>query len=208
KQEELWQSKESLLIRDLTNALKIIDQLRNEKERLEEQKDEKIKKLKAQLQKRKEEVEVQFFEEEFPPLGSSQVARPFMEAEIHHFGNATSSPKVRKITNQLYNVKVEFDIPDCSTFGTTAIIDTGASACCINKKVVPKEALEPLIDDVFFNGLNSRQQATHKIKQGNFLIEGNKFRIPIIYAFDMNDSNGIEMLIRANFLRSMKGGIR
>nr|GEY77865.1 TPA: orf y [Tanacetum cinerariifolium] len=40
------------------DALKTIDQLRIEKERLEEQKDEEIKKLKAQLQKRKEEVEV------------------------------------------------------------------------------------------------------------------------------------------------------
>nr|GEU59616.1 TPA: orf y [Tanacetum cinerariifolium] len=108
---------------------------------------------------------------------SSQIARPFMEAEIYHFGSTTTCPKVRKITNQLYNVKVEFDIPDCSAFGTTAIIDTGASACCINKKVVPKEALEPLTDDVFFNGLNSRH-------------------------------NGIKMLIGANFLRSMKGGIR
>nr|GEV27169.1 RNA-directed DNA polymerase [Tanacetum cinerariifolium] len=200
KQEELWQTERSLLVRDLTDALKIIDQLKAEQMKLEEIqfKNEEIKKLKAQLQERKEEVEVQFSEEEFPP----------MEAEIHHFGNATSSPKVRKVTNQLYNVKVEFDIPDCSTFGTTAIIDTRSSACCINKKVVPKEALEPLTDDVFFNGLNSRQQATHKIKQGNFLIEGNKFRIPLIYAFDMNDSNGIEMLIGADFLRSMKGGIR
>nr|GEW44778.1 ORFIII-like polyprotein [Tanacetum cinerariifolium] len=140
------ESKESLLIRDLTDALKTIYQLRIEKERLEEQKDEEIKKLKAQLQKRKEEVEV------------------------------------------------EFDIPDCSALGTTAIIDTRASVCCINKKVVPKEALEPLTDDVFFNGLNSRQRATHKIKQGYFLIEGNKFRIPLIYAFDMNDSNEIAEL--------------
>nr|GEZ99090.1 hypothetical protein MA16_Dca005406 [Tanacetum cinerariifolium] len=60
KQEELWQSKESLLERDLTDALKIIEQLRIEKEsleeqkdiekeRLEEQKDEEIRKLKAQL---------------------------------------------------------------------------------------------------------------------------------------------------------------
>nr|GEV02810.1 ORFIII-like polyprotein [Tanacetum cinerariifolium] len=157
--EKTEQSKESLLIRDLTYALKTLDQLRIEKERLEEQKNEEIKKLKTQLQK-KEEVEV------------------------------------------------EFDISDCSAFGTTAIIDTGALACCINKKVVPKEALEPLTDNVFFNGLNSRQQATHKIKQGYFLIEGYKFRIPLIYAFDMNDSNGIKMLIGANFLRSMKGGIQ
>ncbi|GJV63416.1 RNA-directed DNA polymerase [Tanacetum coccineum] len=33
------------------------------------------------------------------------------------------------------------------------------------------------------------QHATHRIKQGSFLIEGNKFKIPLIYAFDMNDSN-------------------
>ncbi|GJY36792.1 Orf y [Tanacetum coccineum] len=131
-----------------------------------------------------------------------------MEAEVHYSGNTTTAPKIRKITNQLYNVKVEFEIPNCPMFGTTAIIDTGASACCINKKVIPEDALEPLTQTVFFNGLNSRQQATHRIKQGSFLIEGNKFKIPLIYAFDMNDSNGIEMLIGANFLRSMKGGIR
>ncbi|GKB46079.1 Orf y [Tanacetum coccineum] len=78
----------------------------------------------------------------------------------------------------------------------------------VYKKVIPEEALKPLTQIVFFNGLNSRQQATHRIKQGSFLIEGNKFKIPLIYAFDMNDSNGIELLIGANFLRSMKGGIR
>ncbi|GJV73447.1 Orf y [Tanacetum coccineum] len=134
--------------------------------------------------------------------------QPCIETEVHYSGNATTSPKIRKITNQLYNVKVEFNIPNCTAFGTTAIIDTGASTCCINKKVITKEALEPLTYIVFFNGLNSRQQATHRIKQGYFLIEGNKFKIPLIYAFDMRDNNGIEMLIGANFLRSMKGGIR
>ncbi|GKA99542.1 hypothetical protein Tco_0827536, partial [Tanacetum coccineum] len=57
KNEEIWQSKESLLVRYLTDALKIIDQLRLEKERLEEQKDEEIRELKAQLQKKEEEAE-------------------------------------------------------------------------------------------------------------------------------------------------------
>ncbi|GKD59684.1 RNA-directed DNA polymerase, partial [Tanacetum coccineum] len=218
KKEEIWQLKESSLVRDISDALKIIDQLRIEKEeleelriekkRLEEQKDKEIRELKAQLQKKEEEAEVQPSKEEFPPLGSTYVARPCVETEVHYFGNATAVPKIRKVTNQLYNVKVEFDIPNCKAFGTTAIIDTGASACCINKKVIPEEALEPLNQTVVFNGLNSRQQATHKIKQGHFLIEENKFRIPLIYAFDMRDSNGIEMLIGANFLRSMKGGIR
>ncbi|GJV61599.1 Orf y [Tanacetum coccineum] len=197
KKEEIWQSKESLLVRDLTDALKIIDQLRIEKERLEElriekesleelriekesleelriekkrleeQKDEEIRELKAQLQKKKEEVEVQFSKEEFPPLGNIHVAKPCVETEIHYFGNATAGPKVRKVTNQLYNVKVEFDIPNCTAFGTTAIIDTGASACCINKRVIPEEALEPLTQTVVFNGLNSSQRLFSKIKQGN-----------------------------------------
>ncbi|GKA52334.1 RNA-directed DNA polymerase [Tanacetum coccineum] len=179
RKEELWQSEKSLLVKDLTDALKIIEHLKTKQ-----------------------------ISEEFPPLGNSQISRPFMEAEIHFSGNTTTALKIRKITNQLYNVKVEFEIPICPMFGTTSIIDTGASACCINKKVIPEDALEPLTQTVFFNGLNSRQQGTQRIKQGSFLIEGNKFKIPLIYAFDMNDSNCIEMLIGANFLRSMKGGIR
>ncbi|GJT19819.1 Orf y [Tanacetum coccineum] len=140
-----------------------------EKKKLEEQKDEEIRELKTQLQKKKEEAEVQFSREEFPPLGNTHIVRPCIETEVHYSGNATTSPKIRKITNQLYNVKVEFDIPNCIAFGTTAIIDTGASTCCINKKIIPKEALEPL---------------TQILQQS------------------------IEMLIGANFLRSMKGGIR
>ncbi|GKG24311.1 hypothetical protein Tco_0394939, partial [Tanacetum coccineum] len=89
KKEEIWQSKESSLVRDISDALKIIDQLRIEKERLEEQKDEEIRKLKAQLQKKEEEAEVQFPKEEFPPLGNTHVAKPCLETEVHYFGNAT-----------------------------------------------------------------------------------------------------------------------
>ncbi|GJU00394.1 hypothetical protein Tco_1110732 [Tanacetum coccineum] len=147
RKEELWQSEKSLLLKDLTDALKIIDQLKIE-----------------QISK------------EFPQLGNSQIARPFMEAEVHYSGNTTTTPKIKKITNQLYNVKVEFEIPNCLMFGTTSIIDTRASACYIQNKA----RLFP----------NRRKQ------------------IQDIYAFNMNDSNGIKMLIGANFLRSMKGGIR
>nr|GEY83052.1 ORFIII-like polyprotein [Tanacetum cinerariifolium] len=133
-------------------------------------------------------------EENDEEIRNSQIARPFMEAEAHYSRNTTTAPKIRKITNQLYNVKVEFEIPSCPMFGTTTIIDMGASACCINKKVIPKEALEPLTQIVFFNGMNSRQQAIHKKKQGYFLIEGNKFKIPLIYAFDMRDINGFHQV--------------
>nr|GEV01958.1 RNA-directed DNA polymerase [Tanacetum cinerariifolium] len=209
RKEELWQSEKSLLVKDLTDALKIINQLKIEQIRLEEQKDEEIKKLKTQLQKEKEnEIEARYFNEEFSPLGNSQIARPFMEVEVHYSGNTTTTSKIRKITNQLYNVKVEFEISSCLMSGTTTTIDTGASACGINKKVISEEALEAVTQSVFFNSLNSRQQATHKINQGSFLIEGNKFKIPLIYAFHMRDNNDNKMLIGANFLRSMKGGIR
>ncbi|GJU74422.1 RNA-directed DNA polymerase [Tanacetum coccineum] len=169
--------------------------LKTEQIRFEEQKDEEIRKLKTQLQKEKEkETEAQYSSEEFPPLGNSQIARPFMEVEVHYSGNTTTAPKIRKITNQLYNLKVEFEIPNCPMFGTTTIIDTGASECCINKKVIPEDVLEPLTQTVLFNSLNSRQHATHRIKQGSFLIKGNKYKIPLIYAFDMNDNNGFHQV--------------
>nr|GEY00072.1 RNA-directed DNA polymerase [Tanacetum cinerariifolium] len=143
--EKTKQSEKSLLVKDLTYALKIIDQLKIKQIRLREQKDEKIRKLKAQLQKEKEnETKARYSSEEFPPLGNTHIARPFMEEKVHYSGNTTTALKIRKITNQLYNVKVKFEIPSCPMFGTTAIIDTWASTCYINKKVIPEDALKPL----------------------------------------------------------------
>nr|GEW25615.1 hypothetical protein [Tanacetum cinerariifolium] len=52
--EELWQTERILLVRDLTDALKIINQLKVEQMRLEEKKDEEIEKLKAQLQEKRD----------------------------------------------------------------------------------------------------------------------------------------------------------
>ncbi|GKA38918.1 hypothetical protein Tco_0731469 [Tanacetum coccineum] len=69
--------------------------------------------------------------------------------------------------------------------------ETTHDGIAINKRVIPEEALEPLTQTVVFNGLNSSQQATHKVKQGYFLIEESKFKIPLIYAFDMRDNNEI-----------------
>ncbi|GJT19074.1 hypothetical protein Tco_0877780 [Tanacetum coccineum] len=61
RKEELWQSEKSLLIKDLTDSLKIIDQLKIVQIKFKEQKDEEIRKLKAQLQEEKDkEREVQY----------------------------------------------------------------------------------------------------------------------------------------------------
>nr|GEW80664.1 pre-mRNA-splicing factor ATP-dependent RNA helicase DEAH7 [Tanacetum cinerariifolium] len=122
---------------------------------------------------------------EFPPLGENpsmlvaqeeliaepqirnHVAGVVLETEV--IKNAAedqgeTKPKVRKVVNQLYNVTVEFDIPNCPFFKIKAIIDTGASSCFINKEVVPEEALELLMYSINVNGLNSQQPAKHKIR--------------------------------------------
>ncbi|GJU21611.1 hypothetical protein Tco_1154953 [Tanacetum coccineum] len=105
KKEEIWQSKESLLVRDLTDALKIIDQLTIEKERLEEQKNEEIRELKTQLQKKKEEAEVQFSKEEFLPLGNTHIARLAKRPEVHYFGNSTTKREVKGKERMVLNYK-------------------------------------------------------------------------------------------------------
>ncbi|GKB41944.1 Orf y [Tanacetum coccineum] len=217
KQQQNWERDQ--LIKEFEQ--KIEEARINERKALEE----RISQLEEKVKRYEEEK----FEREFPPLGQSssmlialeelimepqikeQVANVMLETEIIR-NTATdekpTQPKVRKVVNQLYNVTVELIIPDCPFFKTKAIIDTGASSCFINKEVVPEEAMELLINPINVNGLNSQQPAKHKIKGGNFAIEGNKFRIPLIYAFDMKINDGIQMLIGTNFIRAMQGGIR
>ena len=40
------------------------------------------------------------------------------------------------------------------------------------------------------------------------MIGENKFRIPFMYALDIQKLDGIELLIGCNFIRSMYGGVR
>ncbi|GJY12098.1 RNA-directed DNA polymerase [Tanacetum coccineum] len=193
---------------------------------------ESLKKRLAEVEEKLERLqrsEEERFNREFPPLnGNSSMLIALEELAVEpqikdHTANVVletevirnvagdqekTKPKVRKVVNQLYNVTVEFDIPNCPFFKTKAIIDTGASSCFINKEVVPQEALELLTYSINVNGLNSQQPAKHKVKTGTFAIEGNKFRIPLIYAFDMVINDGIQMLIGTNFIRAMQGGIR
>ncbi|GKG11553.1 hypothetical protein Tco_0342953, partial [Tanacetum coccineum] len=155
-----------------------------------------LKKRLAEVEKKLEEMqrcEEERFNKEFPPLNKESsmlmaleelgtepqikchMANVVLETEV--IKNAAEDqevvkPKVRKVVNQLYNVTVEFDIPDCPFFKTKAIIDTGASSCFINKEVVPEEALELLTNSINVNGLNSQQPAKHKVKAGTFAIEG------------------------------------
>ncbi|ATZ69530.1 ORF3 polyprotein [Cacao bacilliform Sri Lanka virus] len=114
----------------------------------------------------------------------------------------------RKIINRLYNLRVEFNVPGVALFNLNGILDTGATSCCCNLQAIPKEALEQLNYKVNFKGVNSQQDACKRIKNGEMKIGENRFRIPLIYALDMNQQDGIQLLIGCNFIRSMQGGLR
>ncbi|GJR64434.1 Orf y [Tanacetum coccineum] len=226
-----WIHEENLRLKQ-QQSLEREQLIKEYEQKIEEARKNERKTLKERISQLEEKVrryEEERFEREFPPLGRNSsvllaleeimvepqikehVANVVLETKVIR-NTATSQepkqPKVRKMVNQLYNVTVEFDIPNCPFFKTKAIIDTGASSCFINKEVVPEEAMELLTDPINVNGLNSQQPAKHKIKGGTFAIEGNKFRIPLIYAFDMKINDGIQMLIGTNFIRAMQGGIR
>lgn len=61
---------------------------------------------------------------------------------------------------------------------------------------------------VVINGVNSKQEANWKLRNGQMIIGENKFRIPFTYSFEMSLGQGIQMVLGCNFIRSMQGGIR
>lgn len=135
-------------------------------------------------------------------------ALAFLQEMIYKAEEA-KQPSPRQRINKLFNLIVEFDIPGINKFKVQAILDTGASNCCINISSVPKEAVEENSYIVSFNGINSKQEARHRLKTGTMEIGGHKFRIPFTYCFHMTlKDSGIAMLIGCNFIRNMYGGLR
>lgn len=125
-------------------------------------------------------------------------------------------PKLEKVVNpkkgvlkRLYKMKVTFDVPGIRRFEVQAILDTGATACCLDTKAVPEEAQEQNSYVTYFAGVNSRQPSYKPIKGRQMEIEGHRFRIPLVYIFNMDSTgDGIQMLIGSNFIRAMSGGLR
>ncbi|KAJ1696695.1 hypothetical protein LUZ63_005207 [Rhynchospora breviuscula] len=124
---------------------------------------------------------------------------------------STQVPDLRKgnrVLNRLYNIELTMEIPGVEKFKIQAILDTGATVCCVDQNSVPKEALEPSAYPIQINGVNSSQIANQKLKGGMMAIEENRFRIPFTYAFPMEQRDVIQMLIGCNFIRAMQGGLR
>ncbi|KAJ4791359.1 polyprotein [Rhynchospora pubera] len=111
--------------------------------------------------------------------------------------------KGKRVLNRLYNIELTMEISGVEKFKIQAILDTGATVCCVDQNAVPKEALEPSAYPIQINGVNSSQIANQKLKGGMMAIEENSFRIPFTYAFPMEQRDGIQMLIGCNFIRAM-----
>ncbi|KAJ4818654.1 polyprotein [Rhynchospora pubera] len=116
--------------------------------------------------------------------------------------------KGKRVLNRLYNIELTMEILGVEKFKIQAILDTGATVCCVDQNAVPKEALEPSAYPIQINGVNSSQIANQKFKGGMMDIEENCFRIPFTYAFPMEQRDGIQMLIGCNFIRAMQGGLK
>lgn len=120
----------------------------------------------------------------------------------------TASIPVRDRRNGLYNLIVELEIPGCAPLKVNAILDTGATTCCINSEGLPKEMMEDNTFKVKFTGANSIMVAKQKLKYGMMRIEGHVFRIPYTFAFPLRLGGGEQLVIGCNFIRSMNGGVR
>nr|ATZ69490.1 ORF3 polyprotein [Cacao swollen shoot Ghana Q virus] len=110
--------------------------------------------------------------------------------------------------NNLYNMKILLEIPGEEAVEVKAILDTGATTCCIDSESIPKQLLEDNTFTVQFNGINSTSTSKKKLKNGRMKIGENTFRIPFTYAFAMKIADGIQMILGCNFIRSMQGGLR
>ncbi|ATZ69472.1 ORF3 polyprotein [Cacao swollen shoot Ghana K virus] len=123
-------------------------------------------------------------------------------------GHTTEKPVSRR-GNMLYNLDVTLTIPDVKfPITVKAILDTGATTCCIDINSVPKEAIEQNTFLVQFRGINSQQQVDKKLKYGRMTISNHQFRIPYCYAFPLQLGDGIQMILGCNFIRNMYGGLR
>nr|AWK49042.1 ORF3 [Taro bacilliform CH virus] len=120
--------------------------------------------------------------------------------------NELSPPK--KTRNMLYNLVLELNIPDVANFSIHAILDTGASTCCINAKAVPENAVEDSPFLASFSGINSKVSTSKRLRYGKMIIGENIFRIPYTYVFPMKLGDDIQMILGCNFIRAMQGGVR
>ncbi|ATZ69467.1 ORF3 polyprotein [Cacao swollen shoot Ghana J virus] len=188
----LWLEEENRRLQKIINDRSTLEEAELEIDRLELEEQAKQKEAQAK-QKLKAKM-------------PSTADLAYLEEElISH----TTSKVVTSKGNMLYNLDVTLTIPDVKfPIKVKAILDTGATTCCVDINAVPKDAIEQNTFLVQFRGINSQQQVDKKLKYGRMTISDHHFRIPYCYAFPLTLGDGIQMILGCNFIRNMYGGLR
>ncbi|KAD7117729.1 hypothetical protein E3N88_04997 [Mikania micrantha] len=127
-----------------------------------------------------ERERLQLEETEVPIINNDE--EKVQEETVALTQSTQQNPRMER-RNKLYNLKVYFKIPGVEEFEISAIIDTGATSCCINEEAIPIKAMEPSPYIVKYSGINSEQLTRKKLKEGIMKIENNSFRIPFTFSF-------------------------
>ncbi|KAJ3688186.1 hypothetical protein LUZ61_017350 [Rhynchospora tenuis] len=216
KRSTLHYDNKDKLIEELTDYVKFLlaenQQLKERVEELELRRDLSLSDLKGKsLMQEEPIVRNEDSDSDFEPQpqhSNKGIIIKMMNEEEMVSTQVPDPRRGKRVLNRLYNIELVMEIPGVTKFKVQAILDTGATVCCIDEQAIPVEAMEPSVYPIQINGVNSQQTANKKLKGGTMSIEENKFRIPFTYAFPMLQRDGIQMLLGCNFIRAMQGGLR
>ncbi|KAJ3708598.1 hypothetical protein LUZ61_012303 [Rhynchospora tenuis] len=216
KRSTLHYDNKDKLIEELTDYVKFLlaenQQLKERVEELELGRDLSLSNLKGKsLMQEEPTVRNEDSDSDFEPQpqhNNKGIIIKMMNEEEMVSTQVPDPRRGKRVLNRLYNIELVMEIPGVTKFKVQAILDTGATVCCIDEQAIPAEAMEPSVYPIQINGVNSQQTANKKLKGGTMSIEENKFRIPFTYAFPMLQRDGIQMLLGCNFIRAMQGGLR
>lgn len=114
--------------------------------------------------------------------------------------------RMASVTNNLLNMVVTLEI-EGKKYNIQAILDTGASKCCITPNALPEKCYEHSAEYTIF-GVNSVQKTTKRLKNGYIILNSEKYPMPFTYALPLTIGDQTQLIIGMNFVYGFKGGIR
>nr|WCR39427.1 ORF3 [Pineapple bacilliform CO virus] len=193
------------LERELQKEL-LAKELEEEKKKLKEESE----KLKAAVEEQKktallvEELQEQLRQAQKDKATHSEETAAVITEEENLSYSAIKSPTRY---NGLYNLKAKIEV-EGETVVLNAILDTGATVCIIQEAKVPDKLCEQAAVSYTLHGVNSTTSGRKVLKGGKLWLGDQFFRLPRTLVADMVLTEGVEMIVGCNFLRSLEGGLR
>ncbi|AXS67831.1 ORF3 [Dioscorea nummularia-associated virus] len=157
----------------------------------------------AQQKQKEKDLEAQLLAEKLSgfQLGESSETIHMASIEDEEGVNALAA-----VQNNLLNFIAILEIGD-KTFSLKAILDTGASGCCVQYSALPNYCYETLPQPVNLHGLNNIEKAKMRIRSGNIILNKDKYPLPLTYVTPVI-SGELQLVIGMNFIHSFKGGVK